>query len=147
MNKLIYYDEQKSFLPSLVGKTIIEIRGARANSDHISFRFSDGSAMKMFHMQSCCEHVAVDDICGDIDDLLNTPLLGAEISYSNNRSNEYGPADEFDSSYTWTFYKFKTYKGYVDIKWYGTSNGYYSESVDIEYYEPHKEDWESVFEY
>lgn len=133
MNITFWPDEQNKFFQEYcVGKTIVDIKGAYSGSDQISFIFSDDTYFKMYHSQSCCERVEVDDICGDIDDLLNTKLLGAELS----QSNSFGPRDEYDSSYTWSFYKFKTIKGYVDIRWYGSSNGYYSEDVHIEYCDP-----------
>lgn len=133
MLKDYYFAENQNdfFKDECIGKTIVEIRGAKKDSDHISFLFSDGSCFKMYHPQECCETVEVEDICGDIDDLLNTPLLGAEASVNK----------DDDESATWTFYKFRTQKGYVDIRWYGTSNGYYSEEVEIRYFKVDA-DWE-----
>lgn len=80
--------------------------------------------------QDCCESVSIEDICGDIDCLLGCPILMAEETSTS--SSIYGSTIEcHDDSFTWTFYKIATINGYVTIRWYGESNGYYSESVDF----------------
>lgn len=41
--------------------------------------------------------------------------------------------DEYDDSYTWTYYKISTLNHDCTLRFYGTSNGYYSEGIDIEW--------------
>jgi hypothetical protein len=100
------------------------------DDDEIIFNMSDGNKYKMHHYQDCCEHVSIEDICGDMEDLLNSEILQAEEVSSN--ENPEGVNPEYQDSFTWTFYKLGTNKGSVTIRWYGESNGYYSESVDFE---------------
>lgn len=111
----------------LKGKTIVKIDGLKEGSSCVLFYTDEGIVYKMHHEQECCEDVVVDDVNGDVDDLLNSPVLKAESV-----SNPPIPGKGSDDSYEWTFYKLATEKGYVDIRWYGTSNGWYSESVDFE---------------
>ena len=124
--------ERYAKFEELFGKTLVEIQGAEQYSDMIIFVCSDGTRFKMFHDQDCCERVLVEDICGDIQGLIGTPILRAEESNSrDNPALDRGAVESYDESHTWTFYTLATIKGYVDIRWYGSSNGYYSESVNF----------------
>lgn len=113
-----------SNINELIGKTIISIDGMEKGSKTIYFTCSDGSRYEMYHDQDCCEYVRVEDVCGDINRLLNSPITMAEERKSHEN-------DEWGDSSTWTFYALATVKGYVDLRWLGESNGYYSESVDF----------------
>ena len=115
-------------IKDLVGKTITEIKN---DEYEIVFTCDDGKKYKMYHPQDCCESVTVEDIVGDLKDLIGTPILKAEEVVSQDENPEGVEVKEWQDSFTWTFYKFATIKGYVDIRWYGESNGYYSESVDF----------------
>ena len=124
------------------------------DSDQIIFYVDNGSnalkfdeddaeentvAYRLWHNQNCCESVYVEDICGDLTDLVGHGpiLLAEEIIYNRETPegipilNEVEQSYRYPDSYTWTFYKLSTVWGSVTIRWYGTSNGYYSESVDF----------------
>lgn len=112
------------------GQTFVRIEGMENGSDLISFYTTDGSGFRMSHSQECCEYVRVEDVCGDVNDLLNTPIVSAVVVSSDNAE----PPPNADS-YTWTFYRISTIKGTVVLRWLGESNGCYSESVDITSFE------------
>lgn len=114
----------------LIGKTLVS---AEQRNESIEFEDSDGNVYRMDHSQDCCESVGIESIVGDLADLIGTPITMAEMPSSEGQGPRTDPdwPEYQDESYTWTFYKLATIKGYVDIRWYGSSNGYYSESVDF----------------
>lgn len=107
---------------SLKGKILTNIE--KIGDEELVFSCADGKQYKMNHQQECCESVYIADINGDFADLLNEPILIASVDTNNTDPDEYG-------SITWTFYRLATKNGFLDIRWCGSSNGYYSESVDF----------------
>lgn len=115
---------------SLKGKTLVSIEG-KVDDDAMVFTTSDGDIFRLYHMQDCCESVSIYDIAGDLSDLMGSPL-----TLAGERTSDKLPRgvklDYPDDSMTWTFYRLGTVKGTVVVRWYGSSNGYYSESVYFE---------------
>jgi len=88
----------------------------------------------LYHWQDCCENVYIEDITGDLADLINQPIAVAEEV-----SNSFDDLNEFDeNSLEWTFYRLTTLEGSVVIRWFGSSNGYYATDVIVKW-----EPWEN----
>lgn len=111
----------------LEGHVIVKIDGVYEGSGEIVI-LTETHKFKMYHQQDCCEHVELYDFEYSLDnDLTGAIVLEAEESTSN--------YDEASESGTWTFYKLKTTKGELWMRWLGISNGYYSEGVSVYKYD------------
>ena len=104
--------------------------------DQLIFSCENGRKCIFYHAQDCCEGVRIEDICGDLSNLVGAPLLRAEERTNNDETPDGIVCPATDDSYTWTFYEFATIKGSVTVRWLGESNGYYSESVSLQVVEP-----------
>lgn len=132
-----YYDYRHAFLhgaamdfSSLKGKTLASIHKEDEMQDALIFRTVDDEVFIMSHYFDCCESVGIESIVGDLKDLIGSPITLAEKATSDAWPDSMPKLDEW-LTFTWTFYKLATIKGYVDIRWLGTSNGYYSEEVNF----------------
>lgn len=89
---------------------------------------SDGRILALYHDQDCCEDVYIADGADELQTLVGEVLTGIEVvskPFSQEELNEHG-----EESATWTFMNVITNKDSVQLRWYGSSNGYYSESAD-----------------
>lgn len=113
----------------LKGKVLVAVEKYSYSNgrDYLVFKTLDGGIYLMAHPQECCEEVNIDDICGDFVDLLNEEILVAEERISDVTEED----RRTDDSCTWTFYHLATLSGDVTIRWFGASNGYYSERARL----------------
>lgn len=121
----------KRYTDYLMDKTIADIQGLKKDSDCVQIHFTDGSYLSMYHDQDCCESVTLEDFDNDAQSLIGGSIIRIEECISNADDEEFSPLNDYDNSYTWTFYTIITSKGIMKLRWYGTSNGYYSESITL----------------
>lgn len=122
-----------NIIDKMIGQIVKDIDGKKDENSMI-FTFEDGRQFGFWHEQDCCEDVSINDIIGDLSDLIGSPIIEAEEVSSNDVGDLIEENEEVQTSYqydsiTWTFYRFSTKKGTVTVRWFGTSNGYYSEEV------------------
>lgn len=109
-------------IEELIGKTYTEVTIGEG-AERMVLVASSGEKYVFEHLQGCCESVRIEEVIGDLGDLVGSPLVMAECATNQDNPPQYA------DSWTWTFYKFATAKGYVTVRWLGESNGYYSEDV------------------
>jgi hypothetical protein len=118
-----YYNTE---LADIIGRTMIAV--TQHGRDAIDFEAETGERWQMRYEPDCCASCEIEDVVGDLSDLVGSPIVMAEASTNSDNPK---PAEYQPDSFTWTFYKFATAKGYVTVRWYGESNGYYSETASF----------------
>ena len=116
----------------LIGGTLENLE--QYEKKYLLFTTIDNKRYLLMHIQDCCESVYIEDINGNLSDLIGSTILMSEEISSKEHPDDIakeleGIEEELGQSFTWTFYKFATIKGYVTVRFYGTSNGYYSQTA------------------
>ena len=114
-------------IEQLVGETLTYV-DTDENNDEIMLTTASGKIIKIFHEQDCCESVHIEDTEGNWHELIGKVIVEA----TNESTSEGEPPNEYSESWTRTTLTFKVDDATVISRWIGESNGYYSESVDIE---------------
>jgi len=94
--------------------------------ERIVFILNTGDAFVLHNASEgdygCDCSIKLIDIEGDLFDLIDRPLVVSEEA-------SHHPEEGCCKSETWTYYRFATPKGFVSLRWHGSSNSYYSETV------------------
>lgn len=116
-------DLTKQELEDLNGEVISHI-DVDKTSDEILITTESGRQILIYHAQECCEVVGIRSVSPDYTNAVK------EIILSLNTTEMQFDSAESDSQ-TITVVELKTTGCTVVSVWFGESNGYYSESVDI----------------
>jgi hypothetical protein len=111
----------------LIGETITRVI---RDDETITFDFASGLQCRFYHDQDCCESVAIDSVDGGLEDLVGKPLTDVE-EFIGDEFAPVGWKDGGSESHTWTAYRFAVDGAAMTVRWFGQSNGYYSESVNF----------------
>ena len=121
------FDEEIVF-DEMAGKVITKVIGK--NGDNcLTFETNNGEVFKFFHEKDG-NFAKIDNICGDLNNLVGKPLLSAKAVIFHNHSliNM-----QEKNNPNWIFYRFSNLETRVDIRWYDKTKYNYSEEVSFYY--------------
>jgi len=124
----MWEEPDKKILASLIGEVITRASLIKESGGDCVEIETDSSVYKMYHQRDCCEHVYLDyDSEQDLQHLVGQRVVNARLEHNT----ELPPLEDVDVEYLWTFYIFELETDTVVLRWFGTSNGYYSMDVSI----------------
>jgi hypothetical protein len=113
----------------LIGKVVSRIERL-VQSDEVHFYLDSGEVLRMWHYQACCEEVVLESVDTELSEVEGTIKRFEETTLEVSSDEQWTSA---------TFYNITIGSTMFNMRWYGSSNGYYSESVDLNLYS--KEEW------
>lgn len=110
----------------LIGKTLSAVIPIE---DGIAFKIRGGGQGQLRGHRSHLSSVVIRDVVGDLSDLVNSPIVMADVEAKDNHDI----IEDEDTGITWTYYKLATQRGYVTISFRGDSlGGRYTENALFE---------------
>ncbi len=116
-------------IEKMMGMTLLAVR---EQSDVVHFDCAEGT-FTFYHEQDCCESVTLEHLDGLLPDFKPQKILRAEEKTADNEDGTDGHSRPYGDSTTWTFYDIQTEQMDISMRWFGSSNGYYSESVYLKF--------------
>jgi hypothetical protein len=106
-----------------MGKRIVN---ATCDGRDVDLSFEDGSSMRFYSVQDCCNEMYIEDGADDVPSLVGEVVTICEaVQGAAPEGVEVRCAQEYEE---WTFLKIN----HVTLRWFGTSNGYYAMSPSAE---------------
>ena len=114
----------------IAGRKVLAVSGTQHLSEEVRIMVEDTGVLTFKHEPDCCEKVVL--VVDDKDDffgLKGATIIGLELAESGVKREV---KDEFvGDSETWTFLRLCTSQGPYTFRFYGSSNGYYSEEPAV----------------
>ncbi|MGL5049135.1 MAG: DUF7448 domain-containing protein [Fusobacteriaceae bacterium] len=111
----------------LINKTITKIEELD-DWTLLRIHIKEGGYLDFIHKQECCEAVWLEDGIEELERMIGQKVLNAYSDYHDDLTQE-----ELGSnmSASWTFYNIATKNTDACLRFVGTSNGNYSETVEL----------------